>query len=98
MIVEKINATGTRMANAIQQMLDAGESEILEFKQSLGEIREIIETAGAFANGQGGTIVIGVTNAGRVLGVDIGKDTLEALANSIQQQTEHQQCASAHFR
>ena len=85
---KKINATDTRMTATILQLLRASESETLEFKQSLGEIREIIETAGAFANGQGGTIVIGVTNVGRVLGVDIGKDTLEALANSIQQQTD----------
>lgn len=76
------------MATDIQQLLNAGESETLEFKQSVGEIREIIETAGAFANGQGGTLVIGVTSTGKVLGVDIGKDTLESLANSIQQQTD----------
>jgi predicted HTH transcriptional regulator len=76
------------MATDIQQLLHAGESETLEFKQSVGEIREIIETAGGFANGQGGTIIIGVTSTGKVLGVDIGKDTLESLANSIQQQTD----------
>jgi len=76
------------MLTDVQQLLHADESETLEFKQSAGEIREIIETAGAFANGQGGTIVIGVTSTGKVLGVDIGKDTLESLANSIQQQTD----------
>ncbi|MCI0698067.1 helix-turn-helix domain-containing protein [candidate division KSB1 bacterium] len=76
------------MATDIQQLLRADEGETLEFKQSVGEIRENIETAGAFANGQGGTIVIGATSSGKVLGVDIGKDTLESLANSIQQQTD----------
>jgi GTPase len=77
-----------KMLADIQQLLRAEESETLEFKQPVGEIREIIETAGAFVNGQGGTIVIGVTSSGKVLGVDIGKDTLESLANSIQQQTD----------
>ena len=76
------------MATDIQQLLRSGESETLEFKQSVGEIREIIETAGAFANVEGGTIVIGVSNTGKVLGVDIGKNTLESMANSIQQQTD----------
>jgi predicted HTH transcriptional regulator len=72
----------------VQQLLISGESEAVEFKQSRGEMKEIIETIGAFANGEGGTIVIGVTPAGRVLGVNIGKDTLESLANGIQQQTD----------
>jgi ATP-dependent DNA helicase RecG len=72
----------------VQQLLISGESGAVEFKQSLGEIKEIIETIGAFANGEGGTIVIGATPAGRVLGVDIGKDTLESLANGTQQQTD----------
>lgn len=72
----------------LQQLLLSGESETVEFKQSLGELHEIIATAGAFANGAGGTIVIGVAPSGKVLGVDIGKDTLEALANSVQQQAD----------
>lgn len=76
------------MTVEVQQLLLSGESETVEFKQSLGELHEIIATAGAFANGTGGTIVIGVAPSGKVLGVDIGKDTLEALANSVQQQTD----------
>jgi ATP-dependent DNA helicase RecG len=76
------------MAFDIQQLLRFGESEAVEFKQSVGEIQEILETIGAFANGQGGVIIIGVTPKRAVLGVNIGKDTIESLANSIQQQTD----------
>lgn len=76
------------MAADIQQLIQQGESETAEFKQSTGETREIVETVSAFANARGGTILVGVSNAGDVLGVAIGKGTLEALANMIQTQTD----------
>lgn len=76
------------MVANIPQLLLSGESETVEFKQSMGEMREIVETVGAFANARGGVILIGVSNAGAVLGVRPGKDTLEALSNTIQQQTD----------
>ena len=41
-----------------------------------------------FCQPQGGTILIGVTNAGEGLGLALGKDTLESLANRIQPQTD----------
>ena len=72
----------------ITQVIAQGESETVEFKQSTGELREIVETVSAFANTRGGTILIGVHNNGDVLGVTIGKDTLESLTNTIQQQTD----------
>ena len=72
----------------VEQLLHSGESETVELKQSLGEMQEILETISAFANSEGGMVLIGVTPAGKELGVNIGKETLEALANSIQQQTD----------
>jgi len=66
----------------VQQLLISGESEAVEFKQSLGEMKEILETIGAFANGEGGTIIIGLTPAKKVVGVQLGKDTLEAIINA----------------
>lgn len=76
------------MATELLQLLHAGESETVEFKQSTGETREIVETVGAFANTRGGTILVGITNAGEVHGVTIGKGTLEALTNTIHQHTD----------
>jgi ATP-dependent DNA helicase RecG len=75
-------------ASDLSGLIQAGESDTVEFKQSTGEIREIVETVSAFANTQGGTILIGVVNAGEVLGLTLGKDMLESLANRIQQQTD----------
>jgi len=59
------------------------ESETVEWKQSLGEWKEIVETCAAFATARGGTVYIGVGPAGERVGVQIGKGTLEDLANKI---------------
>lgn len=63
------------------------EGQTVEHKQSLGEHREIVETCAAFATAQGGRIYIGVRDNGPVVGVQIGKGTLEGLANDIAQNT-----------
>jgi ATP-dependent DNA helicase RecG len=69
----------------IEELIDKGESQDLEFKEPLRG-----ETASAFSNSDGGTIIIGVFDDGGVSGVDIGKDTLEELANYIKRNTDPQ--------
>jgi len=63
------------------------EGQRVEWKVSLGEWKEIVETCAAFATAQGGRLYIGVANDGRVRGVPIGKGTMEDLANRIAQST-----------
>lgn len=63
------------------------EGETVELKRSLGEWKEIVETCAAFATGKGGRVYIGVSDDGRMVGVQIGKGTLEDLANKIAQNT-----------
>jgi ATP-dependent DNA helicase RecG len=72
----------------LQRLLRQGEGETVEFKRSLGELREIVETVGAFANAHGGRILIGIDRDGHVVGVDLGRGSLESLANAIQQNTD----------
>lgn len=55
----------------------------MEFKRSLGELRGFLETVVAFANRNGGTILIGVDDDGTVVGVNIGKGIIESLVNDI---------------
>jgi len=64
------------------------ESETVEWKQSLGEWEEIVETCAAFATAQGGTIYIGIRPNGEYLGVQIGKGTIEDLVNKIKLNTD----------
>ena len=63
------------------------EGQMVERKESLGERREIVETCAAFASAQGGRIYIGVRDNGTVVGAQIGKGSLEGLANDIAQNT-----------
>ncbi|MDO3377823.1 AlbA family DNA-binding domain-containing protein [Geoalkalibacter halelectricus] len=42
----------------IDKLLESGESQTVEFKTSFG--REVIETLVAFANAQGGTVLVGI--------------------------------------
>jgi len=59
---------------ALQTLIAAGESQTLEFKTSLDKAS--IESLVAFANTQGGTVLVGVTDAAKVQGVTLGKETL----------------------
>jgi len=70
----------------LMELIRAGESETTEFKKNFD--RETIETAGAFSNTKGGVILIGVSNKDKVVGVQIGKETLKNWANQISQSTE----------
>ena len=74
----------------IKERIERGETQSLEFKESLGLKDEIGETVSAFSNSDGGTVIIGVSDSGGVPGVDIGKNSLEELANYIKRNTDPQ--------
>jgi len=76
------------VSDGIEEMIKKGESETVEFKQSLAEASEIIETVCAFANTKGGTIIVGVNDKGEIKGVSIGKRTIEDLVLKIANSTE----------
>lgn len=69
----------------LKSIIMRGETEKTERKPSLSQINEIIETISAFANLDGGTVLVGISNSGKVLGVYVGKDTIERLTNKISQ-------------
>jgi ATP-dependent DNA helicase RecG len=52
----------------IKELIDRGESQSLEFKESLKLKDEIGETVSAFSNLGGGTVIVGVSDRGGVLG------------------------------
>ena len=70
------------------KLIGRSESTTVEWKQSLSEINEIIETTAAFANTEGGSIFVGISSEGNVLGLQIGKGTVEKMVNQIAQSTD----------
>ena len=67
------------------QWLRDGESQSLEFKTSFD--KTTVESLVAFANAQGGTILVGVSDAGVILGVTLGKETLNEWLGQIKSAT-----------
>lgn len=70
----------------LKKLLASGETEAIEFKENFD--KDTIETAGAFANTKGGIIFIGVSDKGKVKGIQIRKETLNGWINQISQSTE----------
>lgn len=70
------------------ETIKKGESETLEFKSSLSDFEEILATISAFSNTKGGTIFVGVDDNGNIVGVPIGRRTLENLSTTIAQNTD----------
>jgi ATP-dependent DNA helicase RecG len=73
------------------------ESETVEWKRSLGEWKEIVETCAAFATANGGTVYIGIGPKGDRVGVTMGRAALEDLANKVKVNTDPPQFPSITF-
>lgn len=58
-----------RMLHRISRLIAFGESETLDFKQSISDASKISKTLVAFANKQGGTLLIGVRDNGSICGI-----------------------------
>lgn len=70
----------------LSDLLSLGESETIEFKESFGD--SAIEAIGSFANARGGLLIVGVNDFGDILGISIGKKTVEDISNRIQEATD----------
>ncbi|KAF1075088.1 RNA-binding domain-containing protein [Methanogenium sp. MK-MG] len=62
-------------------LIQSGESEVLEFKETAG--KNIHHEVAAFANSEGGIIIVGVADNGKIVGTDV-KGAIEKLTSSIQ--------------
>lgn len=68
------------------KQIELGENEKVEFKSSFNQ--EVIESVCAFANKRGGTIFIGLKSREKVLGLQIGEESLQQRLNEIKSKTE----------
>lgn len=69
----------------LQHIINKGENETLEFKQTFN--KSVIETLVAFSNTRGGSILIGVSDTKNSVGVSINEETLQKWINEIKQNT-----------
>lgn len=69
----------------IRKLIAKGESQTLEFKFSLPDVDKILHDLCGLANTDGGILLVGVSDSGRMVGADIGKNTMESFTNKINQ-------------
>lgn len=74
----------------LKKLISQGESEILEFKESLQLKDEMGETVSALSNSKGGVILVGISDKGEIKGIQIGKRTVIDLAEYIKRNTDPQ--------
>ena len=69
----------------IAQWAAAGESETQELKETTGQRRRAAKAVCAMLNHRGGRVIFGVRPDGKVTGQIVGKDTLDDIAEQLQE-------------
>lgn len=69
----------------IHTLIDQGETEKVEFKSNFNA--EVIQTLVAFANTQGGKVIIGISDRNEITGVQLRKETIQNWINEIKTKT-----------
>lgn len=59
------------------------ESHVLEFKKSTAQLKSAVESICAFLNESGGTVLIGVTDGGHMVGQEVTDNTRREIAHEI---------------
>ena len=59
------------------------EGNSLEFKESTGQLDRSMETLCAFLNGEGGTILYGVKDDGKIIGQTVSDSTKRSIAEAV---------------
>ncbi len=67
----------------LRTLVRRGESERLEFKKSTADRKSAMETLCGFLNGHGGTVLLGVTAAGKIEGMTVTDPTLREIAGEL---------------
>lgn len=66
--------------SAIEEIVQNGESEFLEFKKSTSLLNAVAETLCGFLNGKGGIVLIGVNSENTPVGQHVSDKTLQEIA------------------
>jgi ATP-dependent DNA helicase RecG len=74
------------MSNQLLHIINQGESEQVEFKQNFNQ--QVIQSLVAFANCNGGRVVLGVSDKGIITGLDLSSESIQNWQNEIKSKTE----------
>lgn len=64
----------------LKEIIQKGESDVLEFKKSTSLLHAIAETLCGFLNGKGGKVFVGVTSEKKTVGQHVSDNTLQEIA------------------
>lgn len=67
----------------IKSLIVQTENEQVEFKETTGQLERGMETVCAFLNGEGGTVLFGVTDKGKIIGQEVADVTKRNIAEAI---------------
>lgn len=67
----------------IKKLISQAENEQVEFKETTGQLERGMETLCAFLNGEGGTVLFGVTDKGKIIGQEVADVTKRNIAEAI---------------
>ncbi|MFH1619521.1 MAG: RNA-binding domain-containing protein [bacterium] len=72
-------------AKELKKLIKSGESQTLEFKAAFSN--EAVETIAAFSNASGGTVLLGVSDNGKISGLTLTAETLQQWVNEVKTKT-----------
>lgn len=68
---------------SIKKLSRQGESHTLEFKKSTAQLKAVGEALCAFLNGDGGIILIGISDEGKIIGQHVTDNTRQEIAKML---------------
>jgi hypothetical protein len=74
----------------VRALVNGGEGQRVEFKTSFAEQNQAIQSLCAFAHADGGSVIFGVEDDGTIVGVQMGRKTLEDFSQVLRTNTEPQ--------
>lgn len=67
----------------IERIAELEEGSNLEFKESTGQLDRSMETLCAFLNGDGGNILYGIKDNGKIIGQEVSDSTKRSIAEAV---------------
>ncbi len=67
----------------IQRLAEKHEGVDVEFKETTGQLDRGMETLCGMLNGNGGIVVFGINNSGKILGQEIGDKTTRMIGEAL---------------